>query len=459
MSESTAPNATSTATAAPASAPAKGRRGLFIIVGLIAVGAIVGSIYYFTTRNHQSTDDAEVEGHVVTVSARVAGTITEVNFTDNQQVTGDPQMALVQIDPEDYEVRLKAARAQLAVANAGLDAAKAKLAVTMGQSKAVTTQSNAAAQQSYSGLGASKAAIENAQAAVTAAKARLDDAKLEDQRIKDLTQKGIMPQQKLDEADTALATAQAGYDQAQASLTQMQAAQGQAQANIVAAQGQALAAATGSDQVAAAQAGLEQAQAAVDAADAGVDAAKLDLRHTTVVAPAAGYIAKRMVEPGQTVAPGQPLFSVVPLNDLWIEANFKETQIGSMKPGQAVDVSIDAFPGHDFHGRVESISPATGARFSLLPPDNATGNFVKVVQRVPVRIWLSDATGVPMRPGLSADVTVDVGSDIELPPTLTNPASQPAPAIEEDAPSSAPVDPPPTAVAPAPAKAPANAPK
>ena len=334
----------STAKAAPPAPPAPGpaepkaggRRGtVFTIMGLVLLALVaLGARRWIYGLSHVSTDNAQVDGHIVPILPKVGGFVTEVRIDENQNVkAGD---TLVVLDDRDYKVRLAQADADLAVALAGV--------------------SNRAR------VGQAEAQVEQAQANALKGHADLE-------RVRPLALQEIVSKQQLDAVEAAARAADAA--------------------------------------LAAAQASLLAADARVGAARAARDQAALNLSYTRVIAPSSGVVSKKTVELGQLVQPGQPLMSVVPLEDVWVTANLKETEVADVKPGEPVDFTVDAYPGTHFRGHVQSLSPATGARFSLLPPDNATGNFTKVVQRVPVRVRPDKVDPAhPLRPGLSVVVTI-----------------------------------------------------
>jgi membrane fusion protein (multidrug efflux system) len=321
---------------ATAAKPGGRRPVVFLVMGAALVALLaLGGRRWWIGRTHVSTDDAQVDGHIIPVLPKVGGFVAEVRVVENGQVhQGD---TLVVLDDRDYRVRLAQADGDLAVALAGV--------------------SNRAR------VGQAEAQVEQAQA--TALKARAD---LE--RLRPLAAEEIVSQQQLDGAEAAARAADAN--------------------------------------LAAAQAALVGADARVGAARAARDQAALNLSYTRITAPSGGVVSKKTVEVGQLVSAGQPLMSVVPLDDIWVTANLKETQTEKVRPGAPADITVDAYPGRHFAGHVESIAPATGARFSLLPPDNATGNYTKVVQRIPVRIRLDAAndTAQPLRPGMSVVATI-----------------------------------------------------
>jgi len=346
--------------------PAGGRRRVVlpIIIVLAALGLFWGFRKWSYGRTHESTDDAAVDGHFVPVLAKVSGYVQAVTASDNDQVRADS--LLVQIDPAEYKVRLAQAEADLAAARAGAGGAG-----SAGQAQAMVEQA--------SGQRASLAAQ------ITAAKAQEMKAQQDLARMEELAGKQIISRQALDGA---------------------RAAAGAASANVVALERQA-GAATGS--VASAEAGVRLAQARLQGAQAARDNAALQLGYTRVTAPASGIMSRKQVEPGQLVQAGQPLFTIVTDTGAFVTANFKETQLADLRVGQQAEIDVDAYGGATAVGCVESVSAATGSKFALLPPDNATGNFTKVVQRVPVRIHVTRELGAerPLRPGMSVTVHVD----------------------------------------------------
>jgi membrane fusion protein, multidrug efflux system len=339
------------AEAAMPAAPAKRRPPVAgIVIGLLALVLVgLGARQLAFGRHHVVTDNAQVEGHIVPVLARVSGYVTEVDAVENVAVRSGA--TLVVLDDRDYRAKLAQGQADLAAAIA-------------------TGGASGRAGQAQAQLAAARAAVNQAEANDTRARADLE-------RVRALAPRGIVSSQQLDGSEAA----------ASAAAAQLQAAR---------------------DQVVAAEAGLRNAGARVASAQASLDQAALQLSYTRIVAPSDGVVSRKNVEVGQLVQPGQPLMSVVPLDDVWVVANFKETEIRNVTPGDRATIEVDSYPGRRFAGKVESLSPATGARFSLLPPDNATGNFTKVVQRIPVRIRLDGAQDPahPLRPGMSVKATV-----------------------------------------------------
>ena len=315
-------------------------------------------------RSHQSTDNAQVDGHIVPVLAKVGGYVKTVSVSENDHVNAG--QLLVQLEDDDYRVRMQQAQADLAAAEA--------TAGGNGFAGQAEAQVQSAAGQ--------RAALD---AQIGAARANANRADADLARARELVAKQIISKQQLDAA------------QANADVMH---------ANLLAAQRQAAAA---GGTVNTAEAGVRVANARTLAARAAAANAQLQLDYTRITAPAAGEVSRKQVEVGQLVAPGQPLLSIVADTGVWVTANFKETQLSKIRVGQPVEFEVDAYGGCVAEGKVASLSGATGAKFALLPPDNATGNFTKVVQRVPVRIAVTKPCGGnrPLRPGLSANVHVD----------------------------------------------------
>jgi len=337
-----------------------------IVLGLVALAVVLGlgwaAKQWLYGRSHESTDNAQVDGHLVPVLAKVSGYVTAVNVAENDRVRADSM--LVRIDEREYAVRVAQADAELAAARAqvgGSGMAEAQVANATGQ----------------------RAALD---ASIAAARANSVKADADLARVRELAAKQVVSRQQLDAA---------------------QAASDAMHAQLLSAQRSASAAGAG---VTNAQAGVRLAQARLASAQATRDNAALQLSYTRVVAPVGGIVSRKQVEVGQLVQAGQPLLTVVSDTGVWVTANFKETQLSDLRVGQPVELEVDAYGGCSAKGKVESVSAATGAKFALLPPDNATGNFTKVVQRVPVRIAITEGCGKeqPLRPGMSVAAHVDV---------------------------------------------------
>jgi membrane fusion protein, multidrug efflux system len=364
------------------------RWALLAAVVLVVVAALVAWRYYAV---RESTDDAQIDGHITPVSARVSGTVLQVHFEDNAYVQAGT--VLVQLDPKDYQVALARARAELADAEASARAAHTSVPVMSTSTASQLDTSHASLAAARKGADAARAHLAEAQANYTKVAADL-------KRFQELITKDEISQQQYDAAVAAEQAAKATVEAAQAQVAMAQSRVAEAEAAVRSAQ-------TAPQQVAMTEARAGAASANVAKYQAAVEQAELNLQYCTVRAPVTGIVSKRSVEPGQVVQAGQPLFALVNLDDLWVTANFKENQLRNMRPGQAATVSVDAF-GHTYRGHVDSIGGATGARFSLLPPENATGNYVKVVQRIPVKIVLDPGQDSEhrLRPGMSVVPTV-----------------------------------------------------
>jgi membrane fusion protein (multidrug efflux system) len=359
QSQSSVPRASTTPPAASTAAPSNKRRVVLALVALVALlGIVWGVKQWLYSRTHETTDDAQVDGHLVPVLAKVSGYVTAVNVAENDRVRQDS--TLVRIDEREYAVKLAQAEADLAAARA-----------TAG-GRGQEGQAQAAVQNASGQEAALTATVAGARANAVKADADLG-------RMRELVDKQVVSRQQLD-------AAQAAADAARAQLIAAQNNVGAAGAGVVNA-----------------QAGVRLAQARLGAAQAARDNAQLQLSYTRITAPVSGIVSRKQVEVGQLVQAGQPLLTVVSDTGVWVTANFKETQLNDIKVGQDVDLEIDAYGSAPVKGKVESLSAATGAKFALLPPDNATGNFTKVVQRVPVRIRVTDGLGKDrvLRAGMS----------------------------------------------------------
>jgi membrane fusion protein (multidrug efflux system) len=391
-----------------ASAPERSVRVSKRAIGalLLAAAAAGGGSWAYAHRGLESTDDAQVDADLVAIPARTSGVVTAIHFSDNQRVKeGD---LLAEIDPAPAAARLAQAEAELASAEAAARAADEQAALTEVTARSQKSVAQASLSGASVGVTATTEQIAEAQAALSGANASFVKAKLDLDRAKALVQSGSLAQSALDAAQAAYDAAAAAVDQARARVAAIRASTAQASAQVSEASARLRQASSVEQQIAAARAQAEVAHARVATAKAARDLAALDLGYTKIVAPRDGYVSKRAITVGQLASPGQSVLMLVPSDAVWITANFKETQLAKMHEGQPVHVTIDAFGGRALEGEVESFSAATGARFALLPPDNATGNFTKVVQRVPVRIKILGApSDVVLRPGMSVDVTVD----------------------------------------------------
>lgn len=377
---------------------------LYIALAIAAVLTIlIYTAWLIFGAGKQETDDAEVHADVVQVAARVAGQIIQVDIGDNQRVKKGQLIA--EIDPSDAKVKLDQAQAGLETARAQAAEADAKVGIIKATAHGGLNAATAAVESAREAADSAEHAIDEAQAAVAKAKANADRARLDFDRAVELGDKGDISRSQVDAARAANDSAKADLDQAEARLRSSKNARDLAKANLRQARGHLQQSSPVGAQIDAVEAAAQLAHARVKAAKAAVEAAKLMLSWTKIVAPADGIASKLSVHPGTMVAPGQPVIQLVPL-ETYVIANFKETQMKNIHPGQRAVVEVDTLGGKNFEGKVESISGGTGASFSLLPPDNASGNFVKVVQRIPVRISWEGPPSDQIAVGSSTEVTV-----------------------------------------------------
>lgn len=377
-----------------------------LVLGLIA-GAVIagGGFWYVTHHGLENTDNAQIDGDVVSVPARVGGVVTKILFSENQRVkTGD---LLAELDSAPAQARLAEAEANVFAAQAQADAADATARVS--ETNAIGDKSVADASLITASVGAASSSdqIKEAAAQLESAQTSLAQARIDNDRAKRLLSTGAISQAESDRADTQLKVAQSSVDVARARLTSFKSSAAQAQSRVVEAKAKAKISNDVDTQIQLAQARAKAAHAQVDTAKAARDLAALDLSYTKIFAPSDGVVSKKSINVGQMLSPGQSVVQLV-TDKLWVTGNFKETQVAQMRVGQPASVEVDAFSGKSIEGEVESFSGATGAKFTLLPPDNATGNFTKVVQRLPVRVRLHELpAGITLRPGMSVDLTVD----------------------------------------------------
>jgi len=362
------------------------------ILAVVALALVAGGFIawrYYSVR--ESTDDAQIDGHINPISSRISGTVQKVHYDDNQLVQAGT--LLIELDPKDYQVAVERARADLANAEASATAAMVGVPLT-------TTTSSSQLVAADAGVSAADREVVSAQARVQEAQANYNKAASDLKRMEQLVQKDEISRQQYDANVAAASAARAELDGAIAAVSTAEHRAAQARA-------QAAAAHTVPEQIRMTRARAGAAAADAQKFKAELEQAVLNLKYANIVAPVTGVLSKRNVEPGQVVQPGQPLYSIVDLDDIWVTANFKETQLKGMRPGQKVAIKVDAY-GRSYNGTVESIGGATGARFSVLPPENATGNFVKVVQRLPVRIRFDKGQDPEhlLRPGMSVEPTV-----------------------------------------------------
>jgi membrane fusion protein, multidrug efflux system len=385
--------------------PKKSRRNT-VLVGLAVVAAIVGSVLWYFRHGRESTDDAQIDADVVLVPARVAGVVKKLDFVENQRVkAGD---VLAEIDDATLAAKLAQAEASLAQALANAEAADAS--ALLAERNAVGNQSVAKASLSGATIGERTSAeqLAEGQAQLTAAEANYAQAKQDTDRESGLAAQNAIPKSQFEQTQTRLRLAQANVELAKARIATLQSSVSAAKSKIDEASARATQNGDVTNLVRQARAQADAAKAQVAYATALREQAKLDLSYAKILSPQDGVISKRAINVGQQIGAGQAVGELV-TDARWVTANYKETQIGKMKAGQPVKIEVDAFDGATLRGTVESISSGTGSRFTLLPPDNASGNFTKVVQRVPVRIKLVDVpAGMILRTGMNVDATVDV---------------------------------------------------
>jgi len=371
-----------------------------VITGLVVL-LVAGFFVYRYVTSYESTDDAQVDGHINSISARITGHVIKLNVDDNQDVkAGD---LLVQIDPADYRVAYDRAKADYESAEAAAAAARVDVPITSVSTTSQVSSTEADVASARAGIAAAKQQLEAAKAQLAQAEANNVKAQNDLVRYKQLVDKQEISQQLYDQAEAAAKAAAAAVDAARATADAAQAQVTQAQEKLRQAEAGWRTAQTGPQQLQIMRSKAAAAEADASRKKADLEQARLNLEYTKITSPVDGVVSGRTVEVGQNVSPGQELMKIIPLNDVWITANFKETQLRNMKVGQRVTMEVDA-NGKTYTGKVDSIAGASGARFSLLPPENATGNYVKVVQRIPVKIVLDPPDQNKdhlLRPGMS----------------------------------------------------------
>ena len=393
------------------------------IAGALIVAALAGGGFYYwrEAQKVESTDDAQIDGHIVSISPRIPGHVLEVLVEDEQVVKKGA--VLVRLDPKNYEVAVAKARADLEDAQASLESSRTDVPLTTTTTGTTLSAAKSARQDAAEAvswaqrqLSVAQARLASAQANVKVAEANALRTEQDVNRYKTLVAKDEISRQQYDQSAATLEAARAtieaqkaGVTEAQQSISAAEVAVEQAKAKLAQADANVEAAMTGPQQVAMTQSRVQVAQAKVAQQRAALEQAELNLSYVTVAAPADGVIGKAGVNPGQNVEAGQEMMALVPLDDLWVTANFKENQLRNLKSGQKVKITVDA-NGRDYTGHVERIAGASGARMSLLPPENATGNYVKVVQRIPVRISLDPGQNQDhaLRPGMSVTPVVQI---------------------------------------------------
>jgi membrane fusion protein (multidrug efflux system) len=413
LSKSPGPLSAEPADEEPRRSPVK-----FILLGMLLLALLAGTWAWFHFRDQVSSDDAQVDAHITAIAPKIPGNVLAVLVLDNQPVkAGD---VLVRIDPRDYQARVDIARAALLQAESQLHTAQTVVPLTndttqSGASGAAAQRADAMAELDRARLVYEQAAssdIAVVEANVRTKQANNERAQADLARMKPLLDKAEISRLQFDAYQAGARVAESELRAAEEQVASVQqnagirkAAVGAAQSRVSLAQAQVEAALANRKQVDVRRAESGTASAGVASARANLAAAELQLSYTTVVAPVDGVVTRKSVEPGQIVQPGQGLMTIIPLQDVWVTANFKETQLATVHPGQHAEITVDMY-GRSVAGHVDSISGATGSRLSLLPPENATGNFVKVVQRIPVKILIDQTNGLVLRPGMNVDATI-----------------------------------------------------
>lgn len=396
---------------APPESPEKSSRRKFIVIAVLILLVIGGGLFYWHSTFSEDTDDAQVDGDLYEVSSRVTGQVIKVYVQDNQTVQAG--QAIADIDPKDYQVAFDQAQATLASAEADYEQAHVNVPITSVTSSTSISTSGSDVTASSAAVAQAEKQKEAADARVVQAKANALKAQLDVERYTPLVQKDVISKQQYDQAVATANADTAAVLGAQADVIASQEAVRQAQQKVAQSRFQAQQAAkNGPQQVKAQEARANSMLASVKQAQAKLEQARLNLGYCHIVAPVAGIVSKKNVDVGANISIGQDLLTVVPVTNLWVTANFKETQLDKMKPGQEVKLEVDALGGRKFSGKVTQIGGATGSRLSLFPPENATGNYVKVVQRIPVRIDFTNLDkengDYALRPGFSVTPIVTV---------------------------------------------------
>jgi len=375
------------------------------VVIAVVVLLVVGIFVYRYVTSYESTDDAQVDGHVNSISTRISGHVVKLNVLDNQYV--EAGTVLVEIDPADYQVAYERAKADFEDSQAAAAAAGVNVPITTVNTTSQVSSAEADVASARSGIAAAKKQFDAANAQRDQAEANNVKAQNDLGRYKQLVDKEEISLQQYDQAVAASKASAAAVEAARAQAEAAQSQVNQAQDKLLQAEANWRNAQNGPQQVQIERSKAVSASAEAQFKKADLDQAQLNLQYTKVVAPVAGVVSDRTVEVGQNISPGQELMKIIPLDDIWITADYKETQLREMKIGQPVTIEVDA-NGRSYKGKVDSIAGASGARFSLLPPENATGNYVKVVQRIPVKIVLDPGENNDhyLRPGMSVDPKV-----------------------------------------------------
>lgn len=394
------------------------------IILVLAVGGTMGFNWYQQLASHEETDDAAVSGHLHIISPRVAGTVAEILVKENQFVNkGD---LLVKLDPTDFQIQVQQANAAVEIAEKQANAAAASVPQMDQTAVAQATKAKGSITEKESAVSAAEAQVAEARSAIPAAEAKIAEteavlhkSKADYERYLTLEKQGAISKQQLDDAKASFLVAESSRKQAVEGLTQAHArlkmaehSVAKAEAELVSAQSELQNATAMQLQTQVTRKQSEAQLSTIAQASANLRNAHQQLSYTEIRAPISGIVGRKSVEIGQRLQTGQQILAIVP-QEHWVVANFKETQLERMHPGQRVEIKIDSFPHHKFTGKVESISPASGAQFALLPPENATGNFTKIVQRVPVKILFDTKSVTGFEPRIAAGMSATVRVDVE----------------------------------------------
>ena len=384
-------------------------RKRYILFGVIAIVLIGGGLYWWHSTFYENTDDAQINGNIIEISSRITGHVLNVEVQQNQAVKKGE--ILVELDPTDYETAVQRDEADLASAEANYEAATVNVPITHVNTSSSLSSADANVLGAKDSVAQAERQLQAARAQVLSAQANYTKAKLDLKRYTSLVQKDVISRQQYDAAVATATADQAAVQQAEADVQAYQAAVSLSHTKVAQAEASYRTAQTGPRQVAIQKAKADQAAAQVKLAQAKLQQAKLNLSYCIIRAPESGIVTTKSVEVGQNVSVGQNMATLVSLNNVWVTANFKETQLDHMKVGQPVTISVDAYGGKEFDGKVSEIGGATGSMLSLFPPENATGNYVKVVQRIPVRIDFTNPNqdkNHMLRPGMSVEPKVRI---------------------------------------------------
>ena len=384
------------------------RRARLVMLGLTLLAAASASASYVHGRGRESTDDAQIEGRIVEVAARSSARVARVLVEDNQLV--NPGDVLVELEHDDLDARVAEARAELSAERAATASAEATARLTEALTRARAEGALVGLEQAGLSVTTRSADSQRAAAGVVSAAARFKLAQREWERASALVASDALSKAELDHRDSALAEAEAGLEQARLGVLAGDTSVAASRAGVRVARAQLDEASADRTRVEVARAAIVLGQARAERAAAALRLAELNRSYATIKAPARGVVSQRTAELGKLVSPERPLLTLVSAEDAWVVAAFKEDQIGRMRPGQSAEVVVDAYPGQRLKAHVGSIAGASGARFAVLPPDNASGNFVKVVQRIPVLLRFDGTQGLQLRPGMSVAVTVSTGT-------------------------------------------------